>query len=442
MKIAARLFAVVLVGLWLLWMLSLTEENKSSTTPNIITFKHEADPKVEGSPKETVREHPIQSQSGKNLNPYSKAETEDGQAMSYMALYRMSRVWRTCEHISDYQTQNEWFDAALYLTSKIQQNDAATPNSPPPTQIEALHSHANKCLDLQLKLAKMDLPPPKPNPNSGLSEPHYTTKYLMQLLSTYKTTTSKEQALANVIKHSQNWVQLFSAVLQLSEGNDSTNKAAIQILQDELRQLRIEQSKLVRQPKETHDDQFMTAFGKIVVAIGNKEQAIQDLMVIDQDLRTQAIEDFSAVNDQLFDFLKSQDPDVFYEAQVTLETKRTLSYHGFFPHKTIGMRDLKQPFTEYVFPEDVVMHAMGLNNPDWFGLLIPYATQLYVCELGADCGPDSEWIKHHCFQTLGEFNPVSCGLDLPTFYQYHLLSQNHFEDVQTVLDVMRGLYAE
>ena len=108
--------------------------------------------------------------------------------------------------------------------------------------------------------------------------------------------------------------------------------------------------------------------------------------------------------------------------------------------KTHDLREVIRPFYEYVPPEDVLLQALGLNDPTWLRSQIPYAIQLYACELGADCGPDSEWIKNHCFNGYMNLNPASCDLDLPTFYQQHLLSPNQWHDVQFILSTIRGLY--
>lgn len=127
---------------------------------------------------------------------------------------------------------------------------------------------------------------------------------------------------------------------------------------------------------------------------------------------------------------------------MTLEKNDQIRYFGHAPYKDIGRFRVKMPFVEYVSPGDVVMQVLDLYDVEPFRLVIQYATQLYHCELGADCGPNSVWVMYHCFQSYNQIDASSCDLDLPTYLQQHRLSENHWQDVMWVLETLRGLYGQ
>ncbi len=442
MKTVTKLSMLMILGLWLMYLLFADKKTNTNTNINLITQEPRLGSNHAAIQPELKQYSPPQITPVKHEVKVSAFESNSPSSLSYMTLYRWSRTWRTCKNIKDYQQQDQWFDASQYLISKMQQNGTLTPNLPTSTQIEALQSHASECLEIQSKLAKIDIPPSNQILGPVLSEPFHTTKHVMQLLRTYKTTTEKGSKLKQVIDLSHQWVQLFQAVIEVSKGNESTNEVHIEIIIDELKQLRMKQAMMHSKVSSAENkEQHMSDYMALYMSIEKNKKDLQDLMVIDEAERSQALADFSVINKQLFEFLQSPDPDIFYEAHVTLEQNNTLSYFNFSPHKNLGMRALKRPFIEYVFPEQIIMDTLGLNNPDWFNHLIPYAMQMYLCELGADCGIDSEWGKYHCFQSYTGFNTTSCELDLLSFYQDQLLSPNQHEDVQTVLSAVRDLYA-
>ena len=157
--------------------------------------------------------------------------------------------------------------------------------------------------------------------------------------------------------------------------------------------------------------------------------------------REAAIIAFEAVNELLFAQLRTKDPDVFFETQSALEMlQHNINYFGHMPYKNIGQNRLKAPFIEYVSPGDVIQSVFGVSDAELFGSVINPAMKLYHCELGGDCTPEGEWNPHICHLGYGSFQEAACEYDLANFYQNHFLSPNQWQDVQSVLQVIRSLY--
>jgi hypothetical protein len=77
-----------------------------------------------------------------------------------------------------------------------------------------------------------------------------------------------------------------------------------------------------------------------------------------------------------------------------------------------------------------------LNNHqyNYTQLIQQYAHQLYVCQLGSDCGPNSSVMSTLCY-----LNAQSCGLDFPQFVQQSL-TQGQQADIQLTMDYLNNIY--
>ncbi len=82
----------------------------------------------------------------------------------------------------------------------------------------------------------------------------------------------------------------------------------------------------------------------------------------------------------------------------------------------------------------------SISDVELFALVIQPATQLYHCELGADCGPKSQWVKAHCIDSYALMAAASCQMDLVSFYRDVWMNENQWDDVQAILTIIRGLY--
>ncbi len=373
------------------------------------------------------------------INVNTNLINEKAKDLSFLDVYHMYRQWRTCRHFDNMIRAGVVFDARIELENKSQYSNNKLKKLPSDAQIAALHNHAINCVRTYQKAQKMNLPDAGLAPGSSLSEPYFTSKRFLRHLRHLKPDSKQELAIAIVLKQSHQWHEAFNNVLKILAGNDSQQPGLIATLEHELKELRVQQHAIIRKhsnknPNEPNPDLF-----KVFMQIEQKEIEIKKLKAVDESELKVALDAFTTINDILFAQLSSPDPNVFFEAHVTLERSKNLTDYEF-NIKTNELREVIRPFYEYVPPEEVLLQSLGLKEPIWMRSLIPYAIQLYACELGADCGPDSEWIKNHCFNGFMNLNSASCDMDLHSYYQRHLLSPNQWHDVQLILMAIRGLY--
>ncbi len=417
-----------------------SQHNLTVSQPNLVTFQNPTSRrKTKPESIQPKQLDSVESEPVSNID--TNQSTENTQALSFLAVYRMYRQWRTCRDFHDIINDTVVYDARSELENRARRINNKANNAPSEVQIAALHNHAIMCVHIFQQAQKMDLPDAGLKPGSSLSEPHLTSKRFLRHLRQLKPQNEQEQAIANVLQLTHQWNEAFKTVLQVLAGNDSQNPDLIAALNQEIQSLRTEQFKLLRLQQGTDKkDEPNEELFKLFLQIEQKEKEMQKLLVVDETQLKSALSEFSASNNTLYDQLTSNNPDVFYEAHTTLERSRNLTDLGLNMHKENELRETKRLFVEYVPPEDILLQSMEFNEPIWLRSLIPYATQLYTCELGADCGPDSEWIKHHCFNGFMTLNPKSCDSDLQTYYQQHLLSPNQWQDVQLILMAIRNLY--
>src|SRR5581483_3017098 len=74
------------------------------------------------------------------------------------------------------------------------------------------------------------------------------------------------------------------------------------------------------------------------------------------------------------------------------------------------------------------------NLPQEKRQLLTYALNLLTCEYGRACGPNSSAVAVYCV-SLGACEP---GADLQSLYADVLLSRTEFENVQSVLAMLRA----
>lgn len=437
--LAMAVLLLVAALLLLFWLLRSSPNHPSlSRQPHVVSYSTTVQsPTKQANPATAVTNPP--KGSALTATIVEGVYNEGPEPLSLLALYRQYRQWRSCEQFEQYVATNPPFDAQVRLEQRWQNIGLA--GTPDEAQVAAWQHHALHCIQLHQGFEHMDLPDAGLPRGTYMSEPHLTSHRLRLRLLQMIPKTPKEEALSEVLHLSHEWIKAFKAVLPHLQGSDEHHQITVRNLEEKLKQLRLEQQNLVMGQDVSKDPAAMKRFADILDAMFRIEAEIKSLLFIDEDALQPVMQTFTAVNDTLFQQLHSRDPDVFYEAHTTLERRRLLSYLDFSPHKTNDLRELKRPFDAYVPPEDVLHQALGLNNPRWQGTETPYAVQLYLCDLGADCGPDSEWVKLHCFGNELQINPNSCGLGLPDFLQQHHLSPNQWQDVKRLKQTMEELYA-
>lgn len=433
------LTAVLLLTLLLLW--PVLYDNPESGKPNTVSL-------IEDSLKIQKIESPKAKQVHVDSVIASQAEitqvsflTKENDELTYMDVYRMKRLYWLCKDAIYAASQDENYNPVVRFETMAAHLIKDQPTWPTNKQVQAIQRHAIKCDALMSQVNAIDLPQLDQN-NNGFSLYIDPQEKINRLLSLMQPDSIKAKNIADVLKLVDIWNQHYLKVLELSKGDETHNASEIEVIKAQIQALRNQQQELSEQIN--NDPEASSQYALTWQEINQLEGKVIELKLIDPEARNTAITTFEIFNSQLFEKLRSADPDVFFEAQMALE-KNTHSGNirfGYKPYKDIGKGQLKMPFIEYVSPGDVIKNIAGLNDNQLFGLVINYATQLYHCELGADCGPESQWIGNYCISVTSYMNPVSCDLDLPTFYQQHLLSENQWHDVQNTLAIIRGVYVQ
>ncbi|MEZ5472755.1 MAG: hypothetical protein R3E90_13370 [Marinicella sp.] len=362
--------------------------------------------------------------------------------LSYLDVYRMSRKFEPCQNVLYRLVEDDAIDAVTEFENRIKHLKDLHPEWPTPAQISAVMEHANQCQQLLNKVKSIDLPEAVVKEGVKLANLYEIKQQLEQYLLTLKPKTIKEQAIADVLNLIVIWREHYQHVLDASKGDETLNQTQIENIQQQINALNQERQELSTEYQNNQDAEVREHMVEIWLAVENLKEQIVALKVVDPEIRKQVIFDFEVATEMLFASLRSSDPDVFYEAQRALELNRhNVRNFGYLPYKNHSNKDLKEPFVEYVSPGEVVKNLIGIQDDEMFGLVINYATQLYHCELGADCGPGGEWIPYFCHLGYDQLSADACNLDLPTFLRDHYLNSNQWQDVQFVLDLLRSLYA-
>jgi len=77
---------------------------------------------------------------------------------------------------------------------------------------------------------------------------------------------------------------------------------------------------------------------------------------------------------------------------------------------------------------------LGNHDYDYVNYIKQYAHQMYLCNLGADCGPNSSIMASLCY-----LNQSACGLNFPDYFN-NTLTQGQQEDIQLALTYLRNQY--
>lgn len=390
---------IVLLVAWLFWADDQTTTIKS--TPNQVTDQTTEQLNSTTTSDDAEPASPTESKSTFIPTDQTRADDND---LSYLKLYRMYRQWQTCGDVIYYlEHEDEVYHPLNQLRLKIHSHHPKQTDWPTQAQEASIQRHTSQCTQLLQQLTELDLP--KLLVEQSQSKHRKLQAQLLTQLQNTQAKTAKEQAIAHVLELISLWQNAMYALMQAP----------------------------LNDPPPLNQD---------------TPDYLADVLVIEphhadiNSISNQATDDFLAINQQLSQQLHTSDPDVFYEAQMALEQANDISHFGFFPFKNIGHIKHEKLLTAYISPAEVLMQLTGMHDGEWFDLVIQHASQLYLCELGADCGPQSPVINFYCHSGLLLLDPVSCDLDYTTFLQHHYLNNNQWDDVQHMLSVIRGLYAQ
>ncbi len=253
--------------------------------------------------------------------------------------------------------------------------------------------------------------------------------------------TTKEITLKNTQIITVQWQESFNNLEEVLVGDNSLPEEDIVVIEANLDQLRIHIGGLnARFTSDLSDDESRAIVEEINTNYAQKEELetlLKNQKVINEDALAQAVSNFQSYDQKLNQSLHSQYADVFFEALQAIEgwTKYNLTKLGFTYKRNSNADNYR-----------ITLDQMVLEHSEWQSPLLHsndlrYATHLYLCDLGWDCGSDSAIMMYYCLRNLYTL-PEACGLDVRTFYKEHLISPNRLPDVLTFKAILKDLYNE
>lgn len=429
--------AVVLMVSIVLWF-SQTETDKSPISqPNLIS-QQEDDHKP--TDKKNSSQQPAQKPnvSAFDIIYETPNEPSESSKITYLMVYRIFRNLDSCQSVLYRLSEDQKMSPVSEFSDRIQkQQKEENPYWPTAKQIRSVVQHAKSCQNMLSQIEALGF-----NDSANASTSFEIKDWVRQHLSKMTPMTAKELAIADVLSLSELWQSSFDDVLNTSKGDDRMEQPEVDLLQAQINALESEAAQLSSLDRDMRTQQESDRIHEIWLKIRKLKEQIIQVKKVNLTERNQAIITFESVNALLFKKLHSQDPDVFFEAQTTLEMNQLNHLlFGYAPYKNIGVGSVSLPFIEYVSPGEVIQSILGIQDDSVFAMLINHATKIYHCELGADCGPGGRWSLLYCHVGYGYFYESACDKGLLRFYQDDYLSENQWQDVQHVVNTLRSTYA-
>jgi hypothetical protein len=440
------LSALLVLSLLLLLMIWLSQPDQPAPVQSIQTISQQAttepDNRVAVPPADRL---PARPQPASITQPLAQPPAPIAeQNMSWMDVYRLKRLWQHCgSAIIDTLVEHEAAAEDVLTLALLERMSIHQEDWPSESQLSALQRLTARCQSAFQHINALPLPMlAVVDDQAQTSLYQQTQRQLDAWLLQMPPDSESAKALAELLKLIVRWRADVDEVVRTSKGSERTNQAAIDLLKAELKPLndRLQQIQQAFREADADEQMLNDEWIDLYMQTQEIEDEIAKLLVLDKTERARAVATFEVSHNLLSQWLNTRNPDVFFEVQLALERNHNLSMFGHNPYKFNDRYEFKTPFIEYVSPGDVVRQLAGVEQSNWFDLVIHYATRLYHCELGADCGPNSEWVSYHCVTAYVDRHASSCGLSLAGFYQQHL-SENHWSDVLYIRDLMRTLYA-
>ncbi len=241
------------------------------------------------------------------------------------------------------------------------------------------------------------------------------------------------------------WQQSFAQLVAVLEGEDSDDTAGLQLLHSEIEQLQQLREELrlqwleVRHSDESLAQSLSEQRNDLYQQIDQYEAEIKSQKVVNQTQLKEVLADFQSHDQALIQALYTDVAQAFYEALITLEGEQTYwrNQLGFSYHSTQS-----EPANQFrITPDQLVFEISGRQNRLQHSHVLRYATQMYLCELGWDCGAKSMIVQEYCLFGMYTF-PAACGKNLQDFFRQDLISPNRWQDVMQFKNHYQELFNE
>ncbi|MCB1582571.1 MAG: hypothetical protein KDI92_05850 [Xanthomonadales bacterium] len=367
--------------------------------------------------------------------PNPKGNNND-QERTYLQVYRDLQLAGECNkfYFNNHQYKGN-YDYTAELTQAYRSLNK-TDDLPPATQLDALEQFVQSCLDLKRAVfARADIP--ELFPDYQFAYP--VTFELRKELNKTKPETPEGKHLAGAIKHSGQWVQLFNQMIDAATGKKKHSSSIIKMMREEAQVIRDEIS-ILYQANPVDGEQIAL----LQQQINDLYLKMEERQPASKEAVQQAKEAFLPTNALMEKNLRAPYPDSFTEIIKNLQLKSQYDLRiGAISSPDYWAIYLKKYIPWHLPPSHHIMQQSPTTDTDHFNLLIESASMLYLCYLGADCGPNSVLVRKYCLNPQANFQnnyPNACGKTLIDFYTENYLTPNQWKDVSSLFDIMVNMY--
>ncbi len=434
---------VVIIALLLLYSQQQKKTQKQSN-PNIIT-SIDSDKTNHETQEITQKVINIESMRSNSNTEISVTETTD--ALSYMDVYEDLQSTRACRPFYRFwreqglsaDVSNRVGRPHYFFGEQVYAGDEKVPLTA--TQNETLEHWVKKCYQVWLDYGEFES-------GNELTIPlNDVTDVISKKLLSITAKTPKEQKLKQVRQLAAQWTASFKVLEGAYEGEDSLEPSVAQSLHNELAMLRhldeeVKSQWFAAQSNNQPDEAaFRDQHFDLLNQIRALEHRIKQQKVVNPDSLTQAIDSFQSIDGAINDAIKTQHAEVFFEYIYAFSGKQPpfLMYLGFEYTSPTRINQLAN--LHRISTDQLVYAAAGLEVAIAHQFELRYATHLYLCDLGWDCGPQSPIVMNYCLFGLGSY-PDACDQNLSDFYQQHFISPNRWADVIRFKSLYKDMFYE
>lgn len=365
-----------------------------------------------------------------------KAAQKD-QKRTYMQVYHDLQLASVCNNFYTNNHENKGhFDYLAGLHNAHRYKIKVDENAPD-IQVDALEKLVQRCLDL--KSDTFD--------RAKIFEafPDYQFAYpvlveLRKELSLTTPQTPEEIHLAETIQTSKSWRKLYNALFAVLRGEYKHDQRQRDQFQQQITELQEQITFLYQTNPE--NSEAIEALNNEVTQLRIQSDERQP---VDQVKLNEILASFFPVNEQMLNSLTTSHPESFRYLMTTLHMKSR--YHlviGAGQRYAQLLAKLPEDINWPQLPNQQIMIQSEHQDSDLFDLLIQPAADLYLCYLGADCGPESEMVLNYCLNWEKDHydsHVDACGKSLLDFYSENYLTANQWTDVNALFETMVKMYA-
>lgn len=371
--------------------------------------------------------------------------TED---LSYMAVYKDLQSARACR--SFYRFWREQGLAAdfnmrvgrphYFYGQQVYAGDELVPLTA--AQNETLSHWVQRCYQMWLDYGEFERDDEFTVPLNDV------TDAISKKLLSITPKTKEEQQLKNIRLMASQWTASFKALEGAYEGEDSLSVAELEIIQNEVILLSGLREELrlrwldVRDNNQDEADSLSRQRQDLSQQIRVLRAKIKNQKVPNDEKIMQAQAVFQNMDQAMSDALKTNFADVFFEIIYAFRREQAFMFQFLGFEYSPTFNQLQPAHQHRITPDQLVYAAAGLETAPMHQWELRYATHLYLCELGWDCGPQSPIVMNYCLFGLSGSYPDACGQGLPNFYQQHFISPNRWGDVLRFKSLFKELFYE